>query len=134
MTRKYGDDSFDPSYCQMLIDHMTDGYAFDSFAADIEMDRSTLYIWLKKYPDFKRAYGVGKAKAQKYWEHRLMNKGFPETSVTAEIFVLKTRFHKNYGVQVKKIELTGKDGGPLKSETVKTEKFEDAVRRHKGEK
>lgn len=93
-------------YCKMLIDHMSKGYSFMSFGADVSCGRTTLYEWVDKYPEFAAAKKEGEARALKFLESRAVGKiagqkiaGFdPKMSDTAMlIFMMKTRFHKEYG-------------------------------------
>jgi len=55
-------------YCQMLIDHMATGMSFESFAAEIETHRGTLYNWKKQYPEFLNAHKIGIDKMTKFFE------------------------------------------------------------------
>ena len=49
-------------YCAKLIKHMAAGHSFESFAGVINVDRTTLYEWEKKQPQFSYAKQVGRAK------------------------------------------------------------------------
>lgn len=49
-----------PEYCQMLIEHMTKVHSFESFAATINTDRTTLYNWCKSHPEFFHARKVAR--------------------------------------------------------------------------
>lgn len=53
---------YKPEYCQMLIEHMSQGGTFTGFAGHplVLVDIDTLYAWLKSYPEFSEA----KKKAQ----------------------------------------------------------------------
>lgn len=57
-----------PEYCQGLIDHMSQGYSYETFAANINSTRMTLYNWEKMYPDFLYAKKIGIERCQKFWE------------------------------------------------------------------
>lgn len=59
---------YDPAYCQQLIDHMADGASVGSFAAQIDVARSTINQWAEQHEDFSEALSRGKAKAQAWWE------------------------------------------------------------------
>lgn len=59
---------YKPEYCQMLIDHMAQGYSFTSFAADVDTDFQTLYNWCKDHAEFFEAKKKATAKCKKYWE------------------------------------------------------------------
>lgn len=55
-------------YCQMLIDHMSEGYSFDSFAGIVEVNIDTLYEWAKVHAKFSDAKHIGTAKSMAWWE------------------------------------------------------------------
>lgn len=97
-------------YCQLLIDHMSQGYSFGSFGGDIGVTRKTLYNWLKEFDEFREAKEIGYKKALKMFESRLLAKVSGQKLKNVDpklidtaclIFGLKTRFHKDYGEQQK---------------------------------
>lgn len=65
---------YKPEYCQMLIDHMSEGLSFLSFAGVVSVSYDTLYEWEKVHPEFSDAKGIARAK-QLIWDERLLNKG-----------------------------------------------------------
>lgn len=52
--------AYKPEYCQMLIEHMKQGFTFDSFAGRLMVAISTLYVWEAAYPEFLEAKKVGR--------------------------------------------------------------------------
>lgn len=54
-------------YCEMLIEHMAQGYSYESFAGEISVHRDTLYEWEKidKFSDSKK---IGRDKSLMWWE------------------------------------------------------------------
>lgn len=64
----HGHSKYKPEYCDMLIEHMSQGYSFDTFPAIVRVGRSTMYVWLKDIPEFKEAHEIGNALALKYFE------------------------------------------------------------------
>lgn len=127
-------DDYKPEYCELLIKTMKQGYSLASFAGDIGKSRDTVYNWMKKYPEFKEAHQVGKQLALKFFETMLINctmgiipeqlkqLGSKKIDVTAVIFALKTRFHKDYG-ETQKIDHSSSDGS-LRLEFVDAKKDE----------
>lgn len=100
----------------MLIDHMSKGHSFESFGADVNAGRRTLYEWADNFEEFRDAKEIGHAKAMKLFESisvaKLSGKDVknfdPKKSDTAMlIFYQKTRFHKVYGE--KKTEVDDED-------------------------
>jgi len=57
-----------PEYCQMVIDHMSEGASLTSFAASIGVARSTIGYWARNYPEFEEAKQIAKAKCAAWWE------------------------------------------------------------------
>ena len=53
--------SFKPEYCQMLIDHMSEGLSVESFGGLIGCCRDTVFRWAKEHQDFSDAKKVGEA-------------------------------------------------------------------------
>lgn len=81
---------YDPAYCQQLIDHMATGASATSFAAEIEVDRSTISQWAEVHPEFSLALTRGKAKCAAWWERvgrKLAADG--EGNATMVVFGLK---------------------------------------------
>lgn len=59
---------YDEKYCEQIIEHMSEGASMTSFAAEIEVDRSSLNEWMDKHPEFSQAVKIGKAKCASWWE------------------------------------------------------------------
>ena len=100
-------DDYKPEYCEMLVEHMSKGYSFETFGAIVGNCKATLYTWVKKYPEFEKAKKIAFMKAQEFFESKLSAKLSGKKQVdginprdidtTCLIFALKTRFHKTYG-------------------------------------
>ena len=61
---------FQPSYCDQVIEHMTDGASLTSFAAEIGVARSTINEWMEAHSDFADSVRIAKAKCAAWWEKR----------------------------------------------------------------
>lgn len=59
---------YKPEYCQMLIEHMNEGYSFASFAAKCDVCEDTLYEWAKVHPKFSEAKRIARTKGMLRWE------------------------------------------------------------------
>lgn len=81
---------YEPRFCQMVIDHMSDGASMTSFAAEIGVARSTINEWMAVHPEFSEAVKIAKAKCAAWWE-RLGRQGAQggEVNPTLVIFGLK---------------------------------------------
>lgn len=68
-----------PEFCELLITHMSEGRAFETFPAllkkecGVKVDRATLYNWAKAHPEFFDAKKHGQDLSAKYWEDLLIN-------------------------------------------------------------
>lgn len=59
---------YDPKYCQMLIEHMAQGYSFESFGGLTGHSKQTLYEWAAKFEEFGDAKSQGTALSRLFWE------------------------------------------------------------------
>jgi hypothetical protein len=81
-------------YCSQLIEHMSKGHSFESFAGVISINRDTLYEWVSVHTPFSDAKKIGVSKALLALEHigldgmTGMIKGF---NPAAWIFTCKNR-------------------------------------------
>lgn len=57
-----------PAYCEAVVAHMVDGASLTSFAAEIDVARSTINEWMENYPEFSEATKRAKAKCAAWWE------------------------------------------------------------------
>lgn len=55
-------------FCQMLIDHMAEGYSFQAFAGVVHCSIDSLYEWAKVHDDFSEAKRIGTQVARHWWE------------------------------------------------------------------
>jgi hypothetical protein len=81
-------------YCQMLIDHMSKGLSFESFAGIVSVNRDTVHEWVSSYADFSEAKKIGKQREALFWE-RLLIAGaagqVPNYNAASVIFALKNK-------------------------------------------
>jgi len=61
MSKRGQPSKYDPKYCQMLIEHMAEGFTFESFAGLLRVDRDTIYEWCNAHQDFSDAKKTGRA-------------------------------------------------------------------------
>jgi len=63
---------YDPSYCDLMIQMLSEGASFTEFRAAIGgVTRQTLSNWRDEHPEFLDAYNRAEALGQAYWEKRL---------------------------------------------------------------
>jgi len=76
---------YKPEYCQMLIDHLSQGRAYLAFAGKLSVTADTLYEWERVHPEFSEAKKIGTQKGFYFWDNLgidmatglVDNKGFP---------------------------------------------------------
>ena len=83
--------SFKKEYCDAVIRHMEQGASLTSFAADIDVSRSTINNWMEQHPEFLEAVKRGKARCAAWWERKGREGAAGESQVnpTLVIFGLK---------------------------------------------
>lgn len=59
---------YENRFDEMLIEHMSQGFSFESFAGIIEVNQDTLHEWAKVNPKFSEAKKIAFAKCQVFWE------------------------------------------------------------------
>ena len=59
---------YKPEYCEMLIEHMSEGYSFESFGGVIEVSERVLYDWEKAHKEFLHSKEIGVQKSMVWWE------------------------------------------------------------------
>ncbi len=80
-------------FCDELIEHMTQGLSFESFAGRIGTCRSILYDWVRDYPEFSDAKKKGTDAGLLCWELKGLNALNDKTfRDSVYIFTMKARF------------------------------------------
>jgi len=99
---------YKPEYDEMLIQHLADGYTFESFLSklpDVSSD-DTLYEWLKVHPTFSDAKKKGVALGRYFWE-QVGKEGITgkntRVNFTGWIFMMKNRYKWHDNVQIQNI-------------------------------
>jgi hypothetical protein len=86
-------------YDQRLIDHMSEGYSFESFAGVANVCPDTLYEWARVHKSFIEAKKIAFAKCRAEWERIGLNgiKGmYDGFGGGAWIYNMKCRFQKEW--------------------------------------
>ena len=91
-------------YCQKLIDHMSKGYSFESFAGEIEVSREVLYDWCDKHEQFLHSKNIAFDKCQLFWEKMGMSGMWSDKqqsfNASMWIFSMKARFKWSDRVEI----------------------------------
>jgi transposase len=86
-----------PEYCQMLIDHMSEGYSFKSFAARVYCNEDTVAEWAKVHKDFSDAKTIGRALERFIWEKlHLRCAATGEGNMTGIVWAQKNKWPEEY--------------------------------------
>ena len=102
-----------PEYCERVISFGERGKSLVAFAADVGVDRSTVFRWREAHEEFRNASSRAMALAQAYWEDRLENNvGNRDYNARMIEFLLSARF-EDYRPSAQRLEITGANGGPL---------------------
>lgn len=64
---------YDPAFCETVIEYMAKGYSKEAVAGVLDIDKTTLYEWAKKYPEFSNAIAKGESKSRLFFEGKLLN-------------------------------------------------------------
>jgi len=62
------DDGYKDAYCFQLEEHLGTGLSLESFVGVVCEDLEVIQGWIKKYPEFAKAYRIGEAKARLFYE------------------------------------------------------------------
>lgn len=108
---------YDPKYCEMIVAHGREACTISTFAADIGVNRATLYDWRDAHPEFAEAMELAVGLAALAYERALYacaTKG--GGNATAAIFGLKNRLRDDWK-DVSLIEQSGPNGAPIHTVT-----------------
>lgn len=85
-------------YCIKLIEHMSMGFSYDSFAGKIGVAVTTLKNWESAHPEWVQAKAEGHAARLLHWEGIALGHvtGAVKANPAALIFALKNAFPENY--------------------------------------
>lgn len=86
---------FKEEYCEMLVEHLSKGLSFSSFAGVIGVCEDTVYRWAKEHPTFSESKKIGWPKSKLMWEQMGIdgaNGTLEKFNTGAWIFNLKNRF------------------------------------------
>lgn len=120
MTKERGRPTkYEPEFPEMLVDHMAQGYSFESFGAIADCCADSLYEWKKVHPNFSDAHKKGKLLRLRFYEELGLDgvKGEREKfNAAAWIFTMKAQFNQ-FGWKEKK-EIDANVNGNLNMQLV----------------
>ncbi len=110
--------TYDPAYCEQVMEFMALGYSLTAFAGSIRKAWSTVHIWMAEHPEFSDAVKVGKAARTFSLERDLLSEDVGPR-ITARIFALKNAAPEEWRDKHDHT-LAGADGGPVQNNLVVT--------------
>lgn len=84
---------FRKEYCEMLLEHMKQGFSYESFGGRIGVSPDTCLDWEQAHPEFLLARKIGYAMCRLWWEEAGID-GMTSGSINASIWIfnMKNRF------------------------------------------
>jgi transposase-like protein len=97
---------YDPKFCEVVIEYMSQGYSKEACAGAIGITKDTLYNWAKKHKDFSDALALGVMRSQLFWERMAVENTLHTkngTQINAQVYNLnmKNRFGWSDKTEVK---------------------------------
>ncbi len=90
---------YKPEYCQSLIEHMSEGLSFESYAGLCDCSIDTLYEWAKVQSEFSEAKRIGASKSMLFWERLGLDgaRGIHDKfNASTWIYTMKCRFPRHW--------------------------------------
>lgn len=109
--------TYDPAYCQKVIDLGADGMSPEQISAEIDIPRTTMLSWAESYPEFSTALTRAKELEMAWWENTAQRALFADkfqNAVWAKS--VAARFRDKY-TEKAQIEHSGPNGKPMQSVT-----------------
>lgn len=99
-----------PEYCQLVVEHMSQGASLTSFAAEVGVSRATINVWMQAHPEFLEAANAGKAKCAQWWERVARNNAESgQGNATLTVFGLKNMGAEDWADK-QQVDHTSSDG------------------------
>jgi hypothetical protein len=108
---------YKPEYCERVISLGKEGFSFAEIAADLEVDKASLFRWEEEYPEFRTALRAAKTYEQAWFEREARN-NMKNRDFNANLWYRSaaSRFRDDY-TERKVTEVSGPEGGAIKVES-----------------
>jgi hypothetical protein len=108
---------YKPEYCERVIALGKEGYSHAELAADLEVDKASMYRWAEEHEDFRTALHAAKTYEQAWFE-REARSNMKNRDFNANLWYRSaaSRFREDY-TERKETQLTGANGGAVQVET-----------------
>jgi len=80
--------SYDPSYCDLVIEDAKAGFSLSAFAGGVMVGRQTITDWRKAHPEFDVACATAKVVRARFLEGGMMERDIPAPAMNARKFAL----------------------------------------------
>lgn len=107
--------SYDPAYCEQVIELGAEGCSPEEISAEIGVSRNTMDSWAEKYPEFSEALMRAKELEHAWWE-RTGKKALFADKFQQQVWAksMQARFRNKYTERVEQT-LQGPNGGPIQT-------------------
>lgn len=58
---------YKPEFCQIVIDELKQGASIEELVAVLDVNKDTIYEWIKKHQDFSDAINIGVERSKAWW-------------------------------------------------------------------
>jgi len=108
-----------PEFCDRVIELGKQGYSYAEIAAELEIDKASLFDWAKAHEEFSTALRAAKTYEQAWFE-REARSNMKNRDFNANLWYRSaaSRFRDDY-TERKETQLTGANGGAIQVETTK---------------
>lgn len=104
---------YKPELGVQILELMEQGLSLFAACGDLNINRSTVYLWQENNPEFKELMELAKQKRQSFLEKRLMNDAATGPMATSTIFALKNASADWREDSKQQLEVSGPGGTPL---------------------
>ncbi len=137
-------EKYDDGLGERICDFVRMGSYLETAAAAVGIDRTTLYAWLKHGNVFIEAEDAGKPRNMKHAKYKRFVENITKAAAEAELMDLQRidaaadniwqaaawkleRKHPQRYALTNRVEMTGKNGGPLETKTTQTNVMLDVI-------
>jgi len=105
--------TYNPQVGTQILELMEQGLSLFAACGELNINRSTVYLWIDAQPEFASLIELAKQKRQSFLEKRLLNEAATGPMATSTIFALKNASADWREDTKQQIELTGPNGQPF---------------------
>jgi hypothetical protein len=104
---------YKPEFCELVIEYGKAGKSAAWMAAELGVDKDSLYEWAKVHPEFSDAFTRARLESQRWWEDKGQS-GMEAPGFNASIWSrsMAARFPEDWREKAA-VEMTGANGGPI---------------------